>query len=94
WRLLQRLNDTVKAATEVDVKATTELAGSCGGCHISCCCEGYNGACWLLRRLPYRLQRSSMAYAEAAIKAVGFYKGCHIAEKAATLLKRLYRGYV
>ncbi|GJY88246.1 reverse transcriptase domain-containing protein [Tanacetum coccineum] len=59
------------------VKAITELAGSCGSCHISCFCEGCNEALWLMRRLPHRLK----ADAKAAIKVAGFYKGCHIAEK-------------
>ncbi|GKE29241.1 hypothetical protein Tco_1444625 [Tanacetum coccineum] len=42
-----------------------------------------------MRRLHHRLK----ADAKASIKVVGFYKGCHIAEKVATLLKRLYKGY-
>ncbi|GKB03138.1 hypothetical protein Tco_0831227 [Tanacetum coccineum] len=42
-----------------------------------------------MRRLPHRLK----ADVKAAIKVAGFYKGCHIAKKVATLLKRLYRGY-
>ncbi|GKC83657.1 hypothetical protein Tco_1139374, partial [Tanacetum coccineum] len=65
------------------------------------CCEGYNRVCWLMRRLPYKLQAAMKrlshmlkADAKVAIKVTGFYKGCHIVEKAATLLKRLYRGYV
>ncbi|GKC61220.1 hypothetical protein Tco_1088818, partial [Tanacetum coccineum] len=83
---------TVKATTELAgscedccVKATAELAGSCGGC----CYEGCNETLWLIWRLPHRLK----ADVKAAIKVAGFYKGCHIVEKAATLLKRLYRGY-
>ncbi|GKB68205.1 hypothetical protein Tco_0929617, partial [Tanacetum coccineum] len=62
------------------VNSTTKLAGSCGGCHIGC---------KLLQRLPHRLKADT----KAAIEVVGFYKGCHIAEKVATLLKWLYRGY-
>ncbi|GJX99760.1 hypothetical protein Tco_0356779 [Tanacetum coccineum] len=70
------------------VKAATRLAGSYEGCHIGFC-EGCNEALWLMRRLPHRLK----ADAKDAIKVAGFYKGCHIAEKVATLLKRLYRGH-
>ncbi|GJW11615.1 histone H3.3 isoform X1 [Tanacetum coccineum] len=94
-RLPHRLHAIVKAATLLaDVKATTELAGSCEGCHISCqLMEGCNEALWLMRRLPYRLQAAVKADVKATIKVAGFYKGCHITEKAATLLKRLYRGY-
>ncbi|GKE51910.1 hypothetical protein Tco_1487066 [Tanacetum coccineum] len=102
-KLLQRLHDVAKAATEVDgyyrgchigfnadnkaaikaavVKATTEFAGSCGGC--------CNEALWLMQRLLHRLK----ADVKAAIKVAGFYRGCNIAKKAATLLKRLYRAY-
>ncbi|GJY66394.1 hypothetical protein Tco_0468632, partial [Tanacetum coccineum] len=79
-KLLQRFHAIVKAATEVD--------GYYRGCHIGFC-EGCNEALWLMRRLPHRLK----ADAKAAIKVAGFYKGYNIAKKAATLLKRLYRGY-
>nr|GEU32747.1 putative reverse transcriptase domain-containing protein [Tanacetum cinerariifolium] len=97
--LLQMLHDVVKAATR--------LAGSYEGYHIGCrlsrrlphywqaatkvasFCEGCNEALWLIQRLPHRLK----ADVKAAIKVIGFYEGCHIAEKAAMLQKRLYRGY-
>ncbi|GKC59404.1 RNA-directed DNA polymerase [Tanacetum coccineum] len=51
----------VALCTAVVVKATTELAGSCGRCHTGC---------RLLQRLPHRLK----AAAKDAIKFAGFYK--------------------
>ncbi|GJW48761.1 hypothetical protein Tco_0080407 [Tanacetum coccineum] len=91
-RLSQRLPHCWQAAIKV--------ACCCKGCNRGCC-EGYNRVCWLMRRLPYKLQAAMKrlthmlkADAKVAIKVAGFYKGCHIVEKAATLLKRLYRGYV
>ncbi|GJS53468.1 hypothetical protein Tco_0626830 [Tanacetum coccineum] len=67
-------------------KVEMELAGSYGGWHISCCCEGYNEAYWLLRRMPYKQQAAT----KAAIKVEGFYEGCHKgSNRASWLLQRL-----
>ncbi|GKE02334.1 hypothetical protein Tco_1390317, partial [Tanacetum coccineum] len=71
--LLQRLHAIVKAATEVD--------GCYRGCHIGYC-EGYNGACWLMRRMSYKFP----ANVKAATKPYGLCKSCHIDYR---LLRRL-----
>ncbi|GKE44325.1 hypothetical protein Tco_1471609, partial [Tanacetum coccineum] len=75
--LLQMLHDVVKAATR--------LVGSYEGCHIGYC-EGCHIIVKLMQRLPYRLQQSLLAHAEAAIKVVGCCEGYN---RACWLLRRL-----
>ncbi|GKD57064.1 hypothetical protein Tco_1290451 [Tanacetum coccineum] len=77
-RLLQSLHAVVKVATKVD--------GCYRGCHIGSrllrrlqhcqegCCEGYNGVCWIMQRLPYKFP----ANVKAATKPYGLCEGCHI----------------
>ncbi|GKF18759.1 hypothetical protein Tco_0063677 [Tanacetum coccineum] len=67
-----------------------ELAGCCEGCHISCCWEGYNGACWLQRRLPHKLQAAAKASTLLG-RLQCCWEGFHVVGKAATLIKRLQR---
>ncbi|GJZ83482.1 hypothetical protein Tco_0648655, partial [Tanacetum coccineum] len=52
---------------QVDAKAAIEVVGYC---------EGYNGACWLLWRLPYKLLLRRLSHRlKAVVKAAGLYKG-------------------
>ncbi|GJS33760.1 hypothetical protein Tco_0532142 [Tanacetum coccineum] len=104
-RLSQWLPHRWQAATKAAVKAITDLAGSCEDCRKGCIealwlmqrlphrlkadAKAAIKVASFYKRLPYRLK----ADAKAAIKVASFYKGSYIAEKAATLLKRLCRGY-
>ncbi|GKD61402.1 hypothetical protein Tco_1298911, partial [Tanacetum coccineum] len=99
--LLRRLQRSLLAHAKAAIllrrlkRSSLALAKAC--IEIVGCCEGYNGAYWLLWSYneAYWLLRRLLQRVQAAVKAViyvvGCCEGCHIAKKAATLIRRLQR---